>query len=56
MESYINSLIANRRKLIKNSPALRAMANEPYVAPEYDTHKVAEWDIWTPVEIKIKKR
>ena len=56
MGSYIDSLIANRRKLIKNSPALRAMANEPYVAPEYDTHKVAEWDIWEPVEIKIKKR
>lgn len=50
MGSYIDSLIANRRKLIKNSPALRAMANEPYVAPEYDTHKVAEWDIWTPVD------
>ena len=56
MGNYIDSLIANRAKLIKNSPALRAMANEPYVAPEYDTHKVAEWDIWEPVEIKIKKR
>ena len=51
MESYIDSLIANRRKLIKNSPALSAMAREEYVAPEYDTHKVAQWDIWGPVEI-----
>ena len=50
MESYIDSLIANRRKLIKNTPALSTMANEPYVAPEYDTHKVAEWDIWKPVD------
>ena len=51
MESYIDSLIANRAKLIKNSPALSAMAREKYVAPEYDSHKVAEWDIWKPVEI-----
>lgn len=51
MGSYIDSLIANRAKLIQNSPALSAMAREPYVAPEYDTHKVAEWDIWKPVKI-----
>lgn len=50
MESYIDNLKSIRGKLIMNSPALRAMANEPYVAPEYDTHKVAEWDIWKPVE------
>mgnify|MGYP003510350212 CR=1 FL=1 len=50
MESYIENLKAIRGKLIMNSPALRAMANEAYVPPEYDTHKVAEWEIWKPVE------
>lgn len=51
MESYIENLISNRGKLIKNSPALSTMAKEKYVAPEYDTHKVAEWEIWKPVKI-----
>ena len=51
MESYIDSLISNRGKLIMSTPALRAMAKQPYVAPEYNTHKVAEWDIWIPVKI-----
>ena len=50
MESYIDGLISNRAKLIKNSPALSTMAREEYVAPEYDTHKVAQWEIWKPVE------
>lgn len=51
MGSYIDNLISNRGKLIMNSPVLRAMAQQPYVAPEYNTHKVAEWDIWKPVKI-----
>lgn len=49
MESYIKRLIKQRGQVIKNDPTLKDMLKEPYVEPEYDADKVAEWEIWKPV-------
>ena len=49
MESYIKRLIKQRGQVIKNNHTLKDMLKEPYVEPEYDADKVAEWEIWKPV-------